>query len=86
MQNLWRLEDIAVLHYVDEKPWSHRNSEENQQYKEEMDLWWNIYEQKSEAPLQAGAAEPANTKAQLLREMPQLQMAAAAQAFAAREA
>jgi inositol 3-alpha-galactosyltransferase len=77
--DVWRLEDIAVMHYVDEKPWSHRDSEENQGYREEVDLWWEIFENKINH-------SPGSKALQLGREMPQLQMAAAAQAFAAREA
>jgi len=82
--DLWHLEDIAVLHYVDEKPWSHRESEENQSYREEVELWWKIYEGKNRN--MNGPQVDAATKAlQLSKEMPQLQMAAAAQAFSARE-
>ncbi|KAL4541123.1 hypothetical protein Ndes2437B_g05508 [Nannochloris sp. 'desiccata'] len=83
--SLWHLEDIAVLHYVDEKPWSHRDSEENQMYREEVELWWKCY--KGENKNKDASQVNAPTKAlQLCKEMPQLQMAAAAQAFDAREA
>lgn len=34
-----------MIHYVDDKPWSHRTSEENLQYIEEVELWWKVYEQ-----------------------------------------
>jgi inositol 3-alpha-galactosyltransferase len=91
--DLWRLDDIAVLHYVDEKPWSHRDSEENQMYREEVELWWDIYgkkKRKSSAgklgALSGGGASVSNKALLLSMEMPQLQMAAASQAFAAREA
>ncbi|KAI7845862.1 hypothetical protein COHA_000596 [Chlorella ohadii] len=48
--DLWDMADIYVIHYVDEKPWSHRYSEENLAYKEECDYWrvmgmgWDVFE------------------------------------------
>lgn len=41
--NLWDLQQIHVVHYVDEKPWSHRWAVENIEYREEVELWWDIY-------------------------------------------
>jgi lipopolysaccharide biosynthesis glycosyltransferase len=43
--DIWDLSDVAVIHYVDEKPWSHRYSEENLGYQDICDLWWHIYEE-----------------------------------------
>ncbi|GAB4820707.1 hypothetical protein N2152v2_007753 [Parachlorella kessleri] len=40
---LWRMEDIHIVHIVDEKPWDHRYSEENMAYQEIMDYWWDVY-------------------------------------------
>lgn len=37
--DLWDLPNIFAIHYVDEKPWSQRYSEENLRYKEECDYW-----------------------------------------------
>ncbi|PRW55990.1 glycosyl transferase [Chlorella sorokiniana] len=42
--DLWDMSDIYIIHYVDEKPWSHRYSEENLAYKEECDYWWDVFE------------------------------------------
>eukprot|EP00887_Chlorella_sp_A99_P002666 scaffold6.g2666.t1 len=48
--DLWVFSDICVIHYVDEKPWSHRHSEENLAYKEECDWWWDVFTGKAAAP------------------------------------
>lgn len=42
--DLWDLPNIFAIHYVDEKPWSQRYSEENLRYKEECDYWWDVFE------------------------------------------
>lgn len=42
--NLWDLNDIHILHYVDEKPWSHRYAKENKEYGEEVERWWHVFE------------------------------------------
>jgi inositol 3-alpha-galactosyltransferase len=42
--SLWKLEDIFVIHYVDEKPWSHRCSAENKLYRDIVEFWWEVYE------------------------------------------
>ncbi|KAL4457668.1 hypothetical protein ABPG75_012533 [Micractinium tetrahymenae] len=40
----WSMDSLYIIHYVDEKPWSHRYSEENLQYREENDYWWDVFE------------------------------------------
>lgn len=58
----WSMASLYIIHYVDEKPWSHRYSEENLQYREENDYWWDVYEgrlapaapQLPERPMNAG--------------------------------
>ncbi|KAL4442944.1 hypothetical protein ABPG77_008435 [Micractinium sp. CCAP 211/92] len=40
----WSMDSLYIIHYVDEKPWSHWYSEENMQYREENDYWWDVYE------------------------------------------
>ncbi len=45
--DLWAFDDVAVVHYVDEKPWSHRFSEENMAYQDIVEYWWQVYEQKN---------------------------------------
>jgi inositol 3-alpha-galactosyltransferase len=84
--DLWHLEDIAVLHYVDEKPWSHRDSGENQKYRQEIELWWKILEGGNKMKDGPQVAVAATETLKLCKKMPQLQMAAAAQAFTAHEA
>lgn len=41
--DLWCLEDVHVIHFVDEKPWSHPYSEENKAYAEIVEFWWEVY-------------------------------------------
>jgi inositol 3-alpha-galactosyltransferase len=55
---LWCLPQVAVLHFVDEKPWSHRHSAENQAYRELCDLWWSMSEGEAASP-GAGRGEKA---------------------------
>lgn len=42
--DLWCLDDIAVIHFVDDKPWSHPYSPENQLYSDIVQFWWEVYE------------------------------------------
>lgn len=44
--SLWNLEDVFVIHFVDEKPWSKAcsTSAENNSCQDVVDYWWQIYE------------------------------------------
>jgi Glycosyl transferase family 8 len=41
--HIWCLEEAFIIHYTDDKPWSHRYSPGNSAYQEICDLWWAIY-------------------------------------------
>ena len=41
--SLWNLNDVAVLHYIDDKPWTKGSQENELYYKEEVELWWRIF-------------------------------------------
>ena len=75
MQDLWNLDDISVVHFVDEKPWSHRWSPENANYREEVELWWSIFEKDDEK--EENYAKGSGRRGRDVLEMPKLQMAAA---------
>ncbi|PSC72665.1 glycosyl transferase isoform B [Micractinium conductrix] len=42
--DLWSMDELFVIHYVDEKPWSHRYSADNLGYRAECDYWWDVFE------------------------------------------
>lgn len=55
--DLWRLQDVAVIHYVDAKPWD-RDHPEHQQFKDIVELWWRLYDSQSQQG-SSGSGAPA---------------------------
>jgi len=63
--NLWDLQHIAVIHYVDDKPWNNPHSPENMAYQDIVEYWWRVYGQGTEGEaklLGVGAPGEKDTK------------------------
>jgi hypothetical protein len=53
--DLWALSRVAVIHSVDDKPWTDPDSEDNKPY-QEVQYWWHVLEGREREALRAVGA------------------------------
>jgi lipopolysaccharide biosynthesis glycosyltransferase len=42
--DVWRLDEVFIVHFTDRKPWNARHHEENAAHRDICDWWWGLYE------------------------------------------